>query len=69
MIIYDSNANSKPFQGRGHIYQNHFGSGNNQSRAVKVKTSPKKLCKVKKCKLNKNNIKYLKSLGLTVKVK
>lgn len=69
MIIYNSNVNSKPFQGRNYKYQNHFGSGNNQSRAVKVKTSPKKLSKVKKLKLNKNNIKYLKSLGLKVKVK
>lgn len=69
MIIYNSTVNSKPLEGRNHKYQHHFGSGNNQSRTVEVKTSPKKLCKVKKHKLNKNNIKYLKSLGLKVKVK
>lgn len=67
MIIYNSSINIKSSRQKDHKYRNHSGFGYIQSRSDKVKT-PSKRCKVKERKLNKKNIKYLKSLGLKVKV-
>lgn len=62
MIIYNSSEDSSR---KTNKYQEHIGFDNNYSRSVKVKTSSKKAHKVN---LSKKNIKYLKSLGLKVKV-
>lgn len=70
MIIYNTCENT-PSSKNIDKYQDHIGFGHNHSRRVKVKTSPsttKKLCKIKKRKLTKKNIAYLKSLGFKLKV-
>lgn len=68
MIIYNPSS-IKFSRAKNNKYQKHFGDGYNQSRSAKVKTSSKNHSKVKKFKLNKKNIKYLKSLGFKVIVK
>lgn len=65
MIIYNSRKNT-PSSKNYFKSRNHIGFGGDN---LKVKTSEKISCKVKKIKLTKKNIAFLKSLGLKVLIK
>lgn len=66
MIIF--NLCKKNPSGKINKNQEYIGYGYNHSRSDKVKTTQKKLCGARKRRLTKKNIKYLKLLGLQVKV-